>query len=146
VQEQRDFVQQPFRGTGALDDDRARILLQLGFLGAREAASRIDDYRREGGDLLAAHALQQFPALHVRQLQVDDHAVENVRVQQLERFFAAGHGLDIDVLIGDQLHHAFALAVIVFHQQDVLDIFCVNFCSSRAKTAFSSSRVMGFFA
>ena len=70
------LVQQALGRLGALDDDRAGIAAQPLLVVCRKLASGVDDHRREGADVLLGHAPQQLVALHVGQLEVDDHAVE----------------------------------------------------------------------
>ncbi|MND85011.1 hypothetical protein D3C80_769180 [compost metagenome] len=122
VQEQRHFVEQALRRAGALDDDRARVLEQVGFFFAGQVAPGIHDHRREGADVLGGHALEQLVAEHVRQLEVDDHAVVDVLAQQRQGVLGHGHGGDLDIVVADQAGNAFALQVVVFHQQDVLEL------------------------
>ncbi len=99
-------------------------LQQLGLLVARQVAAGVDDHRRERRrSPRSTMRSQQLVALHVGQLQVDDHAVEDAaRAQQRQRLRAGRHGGDLDVVVADQLHHAVALARVVLHQQHALDL------------------------
>ncbi|MNT21295.1 hypothetical protein D3C72_1566310 [compost metagenome] len=118
MQEEGDFVEQAFGRTGTLDDDRARILHQVRLFLAAQVAARVDDDGRERAQLFMLHAFEQFVTLDVGQLQVDDHAVENLRFEQFQRLLAQRHGRDFHVVVADQVHHAFALAFVVLDQQD----------------------------
>ncbi len=122
MQEQRDLVEQALRRARALDDDRARILQQRRLFIAGEVAAGVDDDRRERADVLAGHALEQLVTVHVRQLEVDDHAVEHRRAQVLERLFAELDRGDFHVLVLDQLRHARTLQRVVLDQQDAFDL------------------------
>ncbi len=122
MQKECHFVQQALRRARALDDDRARVFAQLGFFIAGQVAPGVDDHRRERADVLGGHALEQLVAEHVRQLEVDDHAVVDVGAQQVQGRLGEADVGDLDVIVADQAGNAVALQVVVFHQQHTLDL------------------------
>ncbi|MNF61280.1 hypothetical protein D3C84_429180 [compost metagenome] len=77
VQKKCHLVQKPLWRTRALDDDRTRILAQFSLFIAGQVAPGIDDDGWKGADVFGGHALEQVVAEHVRQLEVDDHAIED---------------------------------------------------------------------
>ncbi len=122
MQEQRDLIEQPLRRPGAFDDDRTRILHQRRFFVAGQIASGIDDDGRERTDIFTGHAFEQLMAVHVREFEVDDHAVEDRGTQQLEGLLAELHRGDLDIGVLDQPRDALALTGVVFDQQDTFDL------------------------
>ena len=117
MEEERDFVQQPLRRAGVLDDDRLREAPEPLLLVARQRSAGVDDDGREGHVVLPGHRFEQLEAAQVRQVQIQDHAVEGRRLQLLERLAGVLHVRNLDVRAFEQLANALALPVVVFNDE-----------------------------
>ena len=118
MEEQRGFVEQPFRRFDALDDDAARHGVQLGILAGRQFAPGEHHDRHVGQRRLAAHAFQHLEARHVGQAEVEDHAIAGPLPQDFQRLLAGAGIDDLDVVVAEQLADAHLLGGIVLdHQQ-----------------------------
>ena len=123
MEEQRRFVQQPFRRPDAFDDNRLGILAQFRFLGLGQVLARVDDHGNLANPLVLTDPLQQFKAVHVAQSEVEDHGVEGVVRQRCERLAAGRHRGDRDIAGSDQLAEAGPLSGVVLDQQQASDGF-----------------------
>ena len=91
MQEQRGFVEQPLGTLHALDHDALGAPAQLALLFRRELAPGEHHDRDVPQSRIVLDLGEQLEAGDVRQLQIQDHAVELHGPQQVERL-AAGAG------------------------------------------------------
>ena len=117
VQEQRRLVEQPFVGAFGLEDDAVGVLAQPRFLVAGQVLAGVDHHRHRLVGVVAVQPLEQFEAAHVRQGQVQNHAVVDGFTEGFQRRLAAGDGGDLHALLVEQLADAFMLDGAVLHHQ-----------------------------
>ena len=115
VQEERDLVEQALRRPGALYDDRARIATQPLFIATLERTAGVDDHGRERKGFARRHFVEQVVARHVRQREIEHHAVESALPESLQRLGAGRDRDDVYVLGLQKLNDALPL------NRDVLD-------------------------
>ena len=103
MQEERGLIEQPLGRFDALHDDAARHGVQLGVLLRRQLAPGEHDDRNVGEARIVADLFQHLEPAHVRQPEIEDHAVAAAALQDAERLRAALGGDDVDVLVAEQL-------------------------------------------
>ena len=106
VEEQRGFVEQPVRRFHVLDDDCFRQAPELGFLFLRQILAGIDDDRDLRQPWAGFHAFEQLEAGHVVQSEIQNQAIEVLRLERGHGFRAACHRRRLDVAIADQFDNA----------------------------------------
>ena len=117
VQEQRDFAQEPLRRACVLDDDRLGITAQPLLFLPVQGAPRVNDDRRKSHVFLLRHLLQQIIAAQIRQVEIDDHAIESGVLEFGQRFACARDCRDLHLAVAQQLPHAFPLTRVVLDDQ-----------------------------
>ena len=124
VQEERRLVEQPLGRAGVLDDDRLRVALQLRLLAPRQLLARVDDHGQAARPLVGLHLLEQVEARHLRQLQVEHHAVERrLGVERGERLLGGADGDDLDVAVAaDELDDRLPLRLVVVDDEQPADV------------------------
>ena len=85
VEEERGLVQQPLGRLDVLEDDALGHRLELRLLVGGELLAGEDDHGHVGERGLGMQFLEQLEAGHVRQAQVEHHAVEGPVEQRLQR-------------------------------------------------------------
>ena len=100
MEEQRGLVQQPLGRAGVLDDDRLGEALQLRLFASRQLLARVDDHRDRRVPLVLLQPLEQVEARHLRELEVEHHAVEALALERLERFLARANRGHVDIVAG----------------------------------------------
>ena len=117
VQEQGRLIKQPFVGALGLENNTVGVLAQPRFLVAGQVLAGIDHHRHRLVVIVAVQALQQLEAAHVRQCQIQDHAIIDGVTEGFECRLAAGDGGDLNALLVEQLADAFMLDSAVLHHQ-----------------------------
>ena len=117
MQEQRGLVQQPLWRLDVLQDDalRHRLKLQL-FVDAQIFAGEDDD-RDLRERRVRMQSLKKLEAGHVRQPQIEHHAIEGLFLHCFQRFASASGRDEFDVLVIEQFHDRLPLDVVVFDDQ-----------------------------
>ena len=121
VQEERRLVEQAIGRLHVLDDDRLRDAPQLRLLPFAQCLSCVHDDRQLAETLALPQLLQQLEAAHVREAQVEHHAVVWFLFDRVERLLACRDGGHVNIVVADQLHDARALDVVVFDDEQVFD-------------------------
>ena len=124
MEEERRLVEQPLRRAGVLDDDRLGEALQLRLLALRELLRGVDDHGQVARRLLALHLLEEREAGHLRQPEVEDHAVERrLLVERRECLLGGADGDDLDVAVAaHELDDRPALRLVVVDDEQALDV------------------------
>ena len=81
MQEQRGFIQQPFRRLDAFNNDAARHGVQLGVFFRRQFAPGEDDDRDFGDRVVGANAFKHFKSGHVGQPKIEHDAIARLLAQ-----------------------------------------------------------------
>ncbi len=89
------------------------------FLGRQFAAGEDND-RNVGKPAVGAHALQHFEARHVRQAQIEHHAIAGALLQRAQRLAARCGIDDLDVVMTEQFADAHLLDPVVLDDQQAL--------------------------
>ena len=95
---------------------------QLGLLLLRQLLAGVDDHRDLRQPRVLLHLLEQVEAAHVGEPEIEDQAVEVLRVERRERFRAGRDRRALHVPVADQLDDALALDVVVLDDQQVADL------------------------
>ena len=120
VQEQRSLVEQALRRFHSLHHHAASQRMQACILIRRKLLAGEDDHRQLAQCRGIAQVFEDLKARHVRQLQIEHHAVELLFIQRAQRFLPARNDRDVDVVVTEQLADAQLLAGVVFHDQQPL--------------------------
>ena len=118
MQEQCGLVQQPIERPDILDDYRFCETPKLGLLGLSELLSSVNDYWDIAD--LRFDPFHQIEAIHVRQTEVQNHAVVVFVVQFGQSIFGGANGNRFDVAVADQFHNALLSDLVVFYDQQAL--------------------------
>ena len=121
VQEQRHLVEQPLRRAGILDDDRPRVAAEALLLVARQRTARVHDDRRKRHLFLLRHLLEQLVAGRIRQIEIEDHAVEGRRGELAQRLVRGLDVGDLHIAVAEELADAFSLTRIILDDQHAAD-------------------------
>ena len=118
MQEQRRLVEQTLRRFHALDDDAARHGVQPRVLLGRQFLAGEHHDRNIGERRVAPHLVEHLEAGHVRQPQIEHHAIARILAQRGQRV-AAGRGIDdLDVVVTEQRVDAHPLGGVVLDHQE----------------------------
>ena len=101
----------------ALDHDAARHGVQPRVLLLGQFPAGEDHHRNIGQRVVFAHALEHLEAGHVRQPQIEHHAVARLLAQDRERILPGVGIEDFDVVMAEQLGDAHLLGLVVLHHQ-----------------------------
>ena len=107
VQEQRGFVEQTVRRFHALDDDAARQHAQARVLIRRKLFPGEHDDREVAQFRFVANCLQHVEPGHVRQPQIENHAVIGLLAQRHQRRGSRIGDGDVDIVVFEQCRDAF---------------------------------------
>ena len=120
VQEQRGLIEQPLRRAHALEHDALGLLAQLALLGLRKLAAREHDDRGLPQLRILLNLGQQVEARHVRQPQIQHHAVEGGCSRISSRAAApVPAGVISTSLCAEQLRDAHLLGRIILHHEQL---------------------------
>ena len=120
MQEERGFVQQPFRRFDILDDHAASQRMQLRVFFRGQFASGKDDHGQVLELGIVAQLLQHIEAAHIGQPQIEHHAIVIAFRKRQKRVAAGVDHVDIDVLVAQQFARAELFGRIVFDDQQPL--------------------------
>ena len=121
MQEQCGFGQQPLRRFHPFYNNAIRILPQLLVVFARQLAAGVDDYRDVATTAFFTNFLQQLETRNIFQSQVEDHTIEMLALQLLQRLCSGRYAGDIYIIIGDKLNDGAAHIVVVLYHQQLLE-------------------------
>ena len=122
MQKKRDLIEQPLGRAGVLDDDGLGKAPQLLLFVAGQRPAGVHDHGRKRHPVLLGHLLQQLVAIQVGQVQVHHHAVERGAAQVIERGGGGAGAHNFHILAAEQVPHALALALVVFHHQHAAQV------------------------
>ena len=108
MQEQRRLVEQALGRFDALHHDAAGHGVQLRILLRRQLAAGEHHDRHVRQRLVVADPLQHLEARHVRQPQIEHHAVRRLVAQRRDRLAAGFRRDDVDVVVAEQFGDATA--------------------------------------
>ena len=97
--------------------ERAMVCKRRVFLRRQFPAGEYDN-RQFGEFAVFADALQHIEAGHIRQFEIENHAIVRRLAQCLESRSAGIDGDDLDIVVTEQFGDAHALGCIVFHHQE----------------------------
>jgi hypothetical protein len=116
AREQPHLVEQTVGSGPVLEHDRLGVGLEPLRLGFAQRPAGVHDHRRRLGALLLER-LQKFEAVHVGQGQVENHAVEALLHQRLQRLARAARAADEEVLAAEAGHQRVRQGGVVLDDQ-----------------------------
>ena len=102
MEEQRGFIEQPFRQFDAFNDDAARNDVQFGVLFRRQFASGENDDRNIGDRVIGPDAFKHFKAGHVGQAKIEHDAIARLLAKEPQRVCARVGGDDVNIVVPEQ--------------------------------------------
>ena len=113
-----DLFQQLLAAVGILNDHPAGGLLELGLGPAAEVQAGVDDDRSRTRQRVGLGRLDERGAGHVRQAEVEDHAVEGLLLERVQALGSGTHRCDLQAGLRELAHDLLALdGLVLDHQQ-----------------------------
>src|SRR5947209_5736576 len=120
MQEQRGLIEQSLRGLDALHHDTAGQRMQARILFRGEFFTSKDHHWQVLYLGIVAEAFEDVEASHIRQAQVENHAIERILAHELQSFRAGRGYNDVNIVVAQQLPNGELLCRIVFYDQQSL--------------------------
>src|SRR5207253_3509687 len=109
----------PLWGIDAFDHDGLRGATKLDLVLFGEVFAGVHDNRKLIVPRIFLHVLDQLEASHVREPQVEHHAVERLLADRGESLFTRRDGDRLDVVVADELDNTVALDFVVLDYEQL---------------------------